>query len=397
MTKVFLSYRHEVNAAHPDHQKRVKELGQRLLCADLEATVDQIYAENNPGGPNEGWPSWCEAQATNADKVLIVASAGYFRCYENKEEPGEGLGAACEINIIRNARLYATGYKPDTVRIVYFDHSHLAHVPDALSHIHHFDATDPSGLNDLIAWLKGPAPKDSTACPADKAAISWPPHLAGYAPELANRREEFGFFTSMLTGITAERAMFLQGPSDHGKTKMVAECMKYAKKTLGAAACVAVDFKGSPTREVALETLSLGLSSLLPNFGKPGSQSRQLRSDLRSLVKPALLLFDTFEQSSSDAQEIIQGLLLADLDLTPSVRIVIAGQTVPEHTKTLWAKWVRLFSLGPIINVQDWVAYAQRSHPELQPTQIQTLTSATGGEPGIMTTLIRGLARAPQP
>src|SRR5437660_54957 len=118
VTKVFLSYRHEVDAAHPDHQKRVKELGQQLLCTELEVIVDQIYAENNPGGPDEGWPSWCETRAASADKVLIVASAGYFRCYENVEDPGEGLGAACEINVIRNVRLYPTGYRSDTVRIV---------------------------------------------------------------------------------------------------------------------------------------------------------------------------------------------------------------------------------------------------------------------------------------
>src|SRR6266700_5517535 len=180
MTKVFLSYRHEDDAAHPDHQKRVKELGQRLLCTELEVVVDQIYAENNPGGPDEGWPSWCEAQAEKADKVLMVASAGYFRSYENKENPDKGLGAACEINVIRNTRLYPAGYKPDTVRIVYFNRSHLSHIPGALSHIHHFDVTDPSGLNELIAWLKGDASKGSMAV-ANKSAIAWPSQIVDYA------------------------------------------------------------------------------------------------------------------------------------------------------------------------------------------------------------------------
>src|SRR5258706_8193863 len=191
----------------------------------------------------------------------MVASAGYFRCFDNKEDFGKGLGAACEINVIRNKWLYGTGYKPDRVRVIYFDKTNIKNIPDALSHIHRFWVVDAEELKSLVAWLKGDSFASSAVTATATDTISWPPPILGYLPRLADRQNEFAFFVSMIAGGTRERVLFLEGPSGHGKTKLVAECLTYAQQALSTEACVAVDFKSSPTREVAWQTLSLGLAS----------------------------------------------------------------------------------------------------------------------------------------
>jgi len=89
MTTVFLSYRHENNV----HRDRVRSLGKRLHDASIDVVLDQFYLDANPGGPNEGWPRWSKKMAGETEKVLIIGSPGWFRCYEGKELPGTGLSA----------------------------------------------------------------------------------------------------------------------------------------------------------------------------------------------------------------------------------------------------------------------------------------------------------------
>jgi len=87
----------------------------------------------------------CETQVPNADKVLMVASAGYFRCYDQTELPSIGLGAACETTVIRNT-LYECHYISDKFRFVYFDKAHLTGLPIALKGMQQFDANNPDDM-----------------------------------------------------------------------------------------------------------------------------------------------------------------------------------------------------------------------------------------------------------
>jgi hypothetical protein len=393
MPKVFLSYRHESDANHPDHQQRVKGLGEKLKNAKLEVILDQFFIESNPGGPDEGWPKWCESRVDKSDKVLIVASDGYFQCYEGHQPPGTGLGAACETNTIRNALLYKNAYITSRLRIVYFENRHIAKIPNALYQIVHFDLNDPIAFSNLVSWLGGMQVSHDPVESSPELQIVWPAVQPVYEPDLANRNDEFSFFRSFVAGATSERAVFFEAPSNNGKTILVSECINYAKRALKNNSTFIIDFKCNPSYEAVLDTLKLELSELLPTFSKNGSQVRDLRFDLRVLPKPILLFFDTFEQASSDAREFVQNILLAELERTPALRIVIAGQNVPEYSKTLWAKSVRPFTLGPIREASHWTPFAQRKYPHIKNEQIKTLTEATGGNPGAIRMLIEGLGK----
>ena len=375
----------------------MRDFAQSLRNSGITVIFDQFAFEEefNRGGPScaNGWGGWSYAQIETADKVLIIGSVGYFRVCEEKEVPGVGLGAAIEAQRIFT-QLYQGGGRNERFRVVILDDGDDEEIPDRLADYHRFYPNSrPNDLKDLVYWLNPPA-TGASVIPASRNTITWPPVVTGYEPDLANRDDEFRFFKEMISGVTSERALFLEAPSNHGKTTLVAECMRYARQALGIGVCVTVDFKSNPTREAALDTFVLELDALLPTFAKPGSHPRELRADLRALITPLLLLFDTYEQASDEARDLVQNLLLGDLEMMPAVRIVIAGQKVPDHTKAIWAKSVRACALGPIRDPAHWVTYARRHHPRLEPEQIKTLTDATAGQPGLISMLIMGLSRS---
>jgi hypothetical protein len=82
--QVFLSYRHESD----EHSRAVLQLGELLRRAAIPVALDQFYLDDNPGGPDEGWPKWCEDCANESACVLIVASEGWFSAYNKCGEPG---------------------------------------------------------------------------------------------------------------------------------------------------------------------------------------------------------------------------------------------------------------------------------------------------------------------
>ena len=93
MSRVFISYRREDDA----HCARVRDLATRLERTGVQVVLDEFAQsrEFHGGGPNEGWPRLSKQQAGDSThKILIIASASWFRCYEGKELPGTGLCAA---------------------------------------------------------------------------------------------------------------------------------------------------------------------------------------------------------------------------------------------------------------------------------------------------------------
>jgi hypothetical protein len=146
-------------------------------------------------------------------------------------------------------------------------------------------------------------------------------------------------------------------------------------------------------REAALETLSLDVGAHLPTFTRSSNQLRELRADLRVLTTPILLLFDMYENASAEARNLVQ-VLLADLEATKALCIIVAGQNIPDHTKTVWAKSVQSFSLGKISDSSHWVQYAQRHHPGLNPNEVKLLTDAGSGTPGLISTLMLSLSES---
>jgi hypothetical protein len=223
--------------------------------------------------------------------------------------------------------------------------------------------------------------------------VNWPPAATGYDADLANREDEFRFFVDLIADRTAERALFLEAPSNYGKTLLLAECIKYAAQRVSIGV-VKIDFKGNATRDFVLDTLRLELADRLPSFRQPHSTPYDLRADLRNVTAPVLLAFDTYERASGDARELVEGLLLADIDQLGGVRLVIAGQNVPDHEHALWAASVRHFNLKTITETKCWRVYAERHHINVKAEHVEALTLGSAGIPGVIRSMLQTLASA---
>jgi hypothetical protein len=235
-TSVFLSYRHESD----DHRARVRDLAARLEKAGLAVVFDQFAQERDfhGGGPNEGWPRWSKNQAGNGShKILIVASTGWFRCYEGKEVPGQGLGASAETGVIEQRLYNVAGVNAD-IRIVTFSALTQAEVPTDLQRYHRF--ADPVDFGDLVHWLTGVAPAllppgAATEWPENGPALDWP--VADHGPV----RDAFG---QLLTRSPPWRCLLVRGDSQTGKTHLT-RLMLGSALNLPDLACGRFDFKGT--------------------------------------------------------------------------------------------------------------------------------------------------------
>src|SRR6476661_5745276 len=95
--QVFLSYRQE----SPNHARAVRRFGELLRQSKMVVALDQFLLDEHPGGPDLGWPKWCEDCVKESACVLIIASEGWFAAYEKTASPDAGLGAASEADLFR--------------------------------------------------------------------------------------------------------------------------------------------------------------------------------------------------------------------------------------------------------------------------------------------------------
>lgn len=148
--QVFISYRQE----SPEHGRAVRHLGELFKQAGLPVLLDQFYMDEHPGGPNEGWPKWCEDAATKSACVIIIGSVGWFAAYEGTEPPGKGCGAASEAGLFRQI-LYTQKGDNAHIRLVYLHHLSPEQVPVGLRPWHHFRPLDSDvDSESMIRWIR---------------------------------------------------------------------------------------------------------------------------------------------------------------------------------------------------------------------------------------------------
>lgn len=382
MAQVFISYR-QLNDTQRD---RVRAFAERVRDCGIDVVLDQFYKVANPGGPPEGWPKWSSDQAIKTERVLIIGNEPWFRCFDGKEKPGTGLGAACEGGNVRQ-RLYDGGGNNEIIRIVYFEATDIANLSFELKRYHRFHADDH--FNDIIAWLGGTIPTSTP--PPLPTPLPWPARCTTFVPDMANREEEFEFFSSTLCTANGHRGTIICGESDHGKTKLIAQFHQYARQAIGAESCCFVDFKGNGTVDHLLDTLALDLGGRIPNLRDRNPQ--RLREGLRSATQPVLLVFDTFEKATDEARKFVEDNILSDMGRASSMRILLAGQPAecPDPAKAAWQPFARRFVLRSIPDPEPWIVWATKRFPHLTAEMIRPVVAATNGLPGPTSALLENL------
>jgi len=78
-------------------------------------------------------------------------------------------------------------------------------------------------------------------------------------------------------------------------------------------------------------------------------------NDLGRYPKTVLFVFDTYEQATEDVKEWISGPFLARVELTPNLRVVVAGQHVPDDNNIEWGHSCFVHNLHGVSEARQWI------------------------------------------
>ena len=385
---VFISYRHE----SAEHGRAVRRLAELLRQAKIPVALDQFYLDEFPGGPDLGWPKWCEDCANESACVLIIGSEGWFAAYERTAPPGVGLGAASEADVLRQW-LYDERGDNSHIRLAFLHEVSADKIPRRLRPWHQFRPFgDDAKLNQLIRWVSGRLGLENVELPT----VRWPESV-GFDPNLADRLREWPAIVELLAGRSRERILLLQGPSGLGKSFLVREAATYAK--LLGIPTVRVDLKGGGIDvESILGQFDLDLGMKLPNFVREGSaKSLLLRKDLRALREPALIIIDTYEGCVGNKPVVdwLTQQLLAEAETAVGLSVIVAGQQVPDSRGSGWHNLARYLQLAPITEIEHWRPWVERHYPDFRKkgADLNTVMMLAQGNPAVLASACESISK----
>jgi hypothetical protein len=220
---------------------------------------------------------------------------------------------------------------------------------------------------------------------------------------IANYQEEKQQYLNLLGVQPAARILLFAGESGSGKSTLLEHCL-HDVDCPDTICRIVIDFKGGAVnlpklfheigREVGWERLP-NFQARLNSFDGTGSVSidrnpmigwgnrisvilspedqatresrlaalsEDLRTDLLHLEQPVLIVLDSYEQATIGTREWLETHLLDWLDKVGQLRLLIAGQSVPEPG----LKWRRLAQYRELRGIREpdhWLPVVQRFSP----------------------------------
>lgn len=233
----------------------------------------------------------------------------------------------------------------------------------------------------------------------DPSLIQWPATLPPRRCRVADRDPEFQLFRSMLSADSPVRILLFHGPSDRGKSMLMAEFDDFGRQVPGIA-CARVEFKGSPPLRDVLCELAGELQGIrFARFERAKlTQSEALRmaflEDVGEARKPVILLLDTYEAASDEAQLWIEQNLFGLVRRVVGLRVVMTGKTVPAlEPGAKWAALAESHELPPISDAAHWCRYVREilRIMNVPDDHIRTLVMAAKGSPRVLASLLANL------
>jgi AAA ATPase domain len=224
-------------------------------------------------------------------------------------------------------------------------------------------------------------------------------------------------FDALLQPTCDRRILLLCGPSGTGKTRLLEHCL--ARKPPGVP-LVPIDLRGSTTgvaeifsrfcfaltwslltqftaRVAALEggaatrivvdrNWQLGFNnriSVVLHTGDEASRGQRsteltdaLFEDLARMTGPLLILFDTFEHAPSDVKDWLRGPFLARAAQTTTIRVVIAGQQIPDSKNIEWGHCCDLHNLRGVRDARHWLPVVRQMQRRIPTPPEETYMAA---------------------
>ena len=192
---------------------------------------------------------------------------------------------------------------------------------------------------------------------AASAPLNWPALPPLHWP-MADHRAARDAFQVLVTAAPKYRYLPLRGPSEVGKTHVTQQMLGNALQT--DLACGRFDFKGRTDTESEVSSFVQFLGVPAPPADLPlAKRLEQIVDALKQRSRPALLIFDTYNDAPQAARDWVEKQLLPALIRASWLRVVIAGQQVPDPAVAFWGS-----VSSPVVELQpppaeDWFEFAQ--------------------------------------
>jgi TIR domain len=185
----------------------------------------------------------------------------------------------------------------------------------------------------------------------------WPDEAPPVHWPIANHTEVRTAFMSLLTRTSPCRVLLVRGPSEAGKSDITRQILGNALR-LPDLACGRFDFKGTTEMDEELRAFVGQLDVPFPATGRLSDRLGQVLDALKRRARPALLIFDTYE-AAGEAHDWMEKQLLPAVIRATWLRVVIAGQKVPNRSGAIWEP-----NAAPLITLAppppaDWLAFAR--------------------------------------
>jgi hypothetical protein len=223
---------------------------------------------------------------------------------------------------------------------------------------------------------------------AEDIALFWPdsaPPLPIWS--IADHREARSAFERLITRDAPWRYLPLRGSSETGKSHITRQMLLGGIQIAGLA-CGRFDFKATTDVDAELRAFVQDLDVPLPTPGvRFNERLSQIIDALKHRGKPALLIFDTYEKVG-DAQDWMEKQLLLGLMRNTWLRVVIAGQQVPNPVGAVWATIARApLELVPPAP-EEWLEFGQRCHKsDITVDLVRKVHELCNGRPALLAQL----------
>ncbi|WP_295436861.1 ATP-binding protein [uncultured Thiodictyon sp.] len=153
--------------------------------------------------------------------------------------------------------------------------------------------------------------------PVPNQVYRWPEVPSLLPHNLADREDEVRLFADLVSGRCEVRALLLYGPSNQGKSKLMARFEQLARGLTGLAVGFGEFKSGNPLTDV-LDRVRRDLrGQCFERYDREAKGANRLEAlraafldDLQDCPEPVLLLLDTYQEASADTQRWVHDHLL---------------------------------------------------------------------------------------
>ena len=358
--EVFYSYAHE-------DEELVKELRKHLSILKRQGVIREWYDREITAGTD--WKGQLDQHLNSAGVILLLVSADFLAsdyCYDVEMTRALERHDQGEARVIPVLLRKVDGWQGAPF-------GKLQSLPTDGKPVTSWNNRDEAfadvarGIRNAIGQLGA----QQTKPPSLIAGFSWPESQEPLLWPMADHSRIREAFARLLARDATWRFLPILGPSETGKSHITNQMLANALR-IPELACGRFDFKGTTDMDAEVRTFvqELGVPPP-PANARLNERLGHILDALKQRARPAFLVFDTYE-AAGKAQDWVEKQLLPSLIRATWLRVVIAGQRVPEFAGAVWASVAR----APLQLVPpppaDWFEYGKQYRPDLTLAKVET-------------------------